>query len=311
MRLRWSLIGALVLVTVLAGCRITPSQPSKPAVLDAACKGTLVASTQGTIAASAVTELSGLVASRRTEGVWWGHNDSGDTARIFAFGGNGNDFGSYALSGATAIDWEDIAAGPGPLADTAYLYVADIGDNARARSSVRVYRVPEPLVDPNAPTPAPQTVTGVATLTFTYPDGAHDAESIVVDPVSGALLIVTKEFSGTSKLFKAPANLATGSTTVLTPAGTVALGTGLAGLATGADVTPAGNVLAIRSYSTVKLFERRTGQTLESAISSTPCTVAGAAEAQGEAIGFTRDGRAYVTASEGAQPALHRFQAPS
>jgi hypothetical protein len=38
--------------------------------------------------------------------------------------------------------------------------------------------------------------------------------------------------------------------------------------------------------------------------------VASASETQGEAIGFTRDGRAYVTASEGTFPALHRFQAP-
>lgn len=279
-------------------------------MLDSACKGTLVASTQGTIASAAITELSGLVASRRTEGVWWGHNDSGDTARIFAFGGNGNDFGTYALSGAIATDWEDIAAGPGPVANTQYLYVADIGDNARTRSSVRVYRTPEPLVDPNAPTPAPQTLTQVDTLTFTYPDGPHDAESIVADPVSGAVLIVTKEFSGTSKVFKAPANLASGSTTTLSHVGTVTLGTGLAGLATGADVTPAGDVLAIRTYSTVKVFQRVTGQTLESAVAGTPCSVAGASEGQGEAIGFTRDGRAYVTASEGASPALHRFQAP-
>ena len=296
---------------MLAGCRVTPSQPpSKPAVLDAACKGTLVASTQGTIASTAITELSGLVASRRTDGVWWGHNDSGDTARIFAFAGNGRDLGTYALSGAVATDWEDIAAGPGPVANTQYLYVADIGDNARARASVRVYRTPEPFVDPNAPTPAPQTLAPVDTLTFTYPDGPHDAESIVVDPVSGALLIVTKEFSGTSKVFKAPANLAAGSTTVLSAVGSVTLGTGLAGLATGADVTPAGDVLAIRTYATVKLFQRTTGQPLEAAVTTTACSVTSATETQGEAIGFTRDGRAYVTASEGTFPALHRFQAP-
>ncbi len=35
-----------------------------------------------------------------------------------------------------------------------------------------------------------------------------------------------------------------------------------------------------------------------------------ASEAQGEAIGFTRDGRGYVTVSEGVHPALHQFVAP-
>jgi hypothetical protein len=34
-----------------------------------------------------------------------------------------------------------------------------------------------------------------------------------------------------------------------------------------------------------------------------------AIEPQGEAIGFTRDGHGYVTASEGSHPSLHRFMA--
>ena len=45
-------------------------------------------------------------------------------------------------------------------------------------------------------------------------------------------------------------------------------------------------------------------------LATTACSVTSATETQGEAIGFTRDGRAYVTASEGTFPALHRFQAP-
>ena len=52
----------------------------------------------------------------------------------------------YALDGATAIDWEDIAIGPGPQAETPYLYVGDIGDNAERRPNIVVYRVAEPKV---------------------------------------------------------------------------------------------------------------------------------------------------------------------
>lgn len=36
--------------------------------------------------------------------------------------------------------------GGGPVAGTPYLYAADIGDNARSRSEIVVYRVPEPAV---------------------------------------------------------------------------------------------------------------------------------------------------------------------
>jgi hypothetical protein len=287
----------------------TPPPPS-PEVFDAACAGTLVASTPGNIASNAITELSGLVASRRSDGVWWGNNDSGDSARVFAFGDDGRDLGTYELSGATAVDWEDIAAGPGPTAGTNYLYAADIGDNARARTSVRVYRVAEPAVDPNASAPAAQTLTGVETLTLTYPDGAHDAEAFVVDPTSRALYIVTKESSGTAIVFRAPPDPAAGSTTTLTQVATVPLGAGFGSLVTGADVTPAGDVVGLRTYTKVMLYRRATGGSLESAFTASTCAGKSATEAQGESIGFTRSGRGYVTASEGGHPALHQFVAP-
>ena len=45
-----------------------------------------------------------------------------------------------------------------------------------------MYRVAEPLVDPAAVPGPPQTLSGVATLNLTYPDGPHDAEALLVDP---------------------------------------------------------------------------------------------------------------------------------
>ena len=44
--------------------------------------------------------------------------------------------------------------------------------------------------------------------------------------------------------------------------------------------------------------------------SGTSRSVTPGSEPQGEALGFTRDGRGYVTLSEGAHVALHRFTAP-
>ena len=105
---------SLALAVVLVGC--FPPPPPPPAVLDAVCQGTLVASTPGTVASAAVDELSGISASRRTDGVWWVHNDSGDSARVFAVGTDGRDLGEFDLAGTAAVDWEDIAVGPGPVA---------------------------------------------------------------------------------------------------------------------------------------------------------------------------------------------------
>jgi hypothetical protein len=300
----WVLL-ALGAATAFAGC---PPPPPKPPVLDAACRGALVASTPGTVASAAVVELSGISASRVTDGVWWVHNDSGDSARVFAVGSDGRDLGEYALSAAAASDWEDIAVGPGPVGGVSYLYTGDIGDNAKARASIQVYRVREPAVNTAATTPPPQTLTDVGKLTFTYPDAPHDAEALLIDPSSGELFIVTKEFSGTSQVFRAPANLADGSTTTLTSVGTVSLGSGA--LVTAADVTPAGDVVALRTYSSVRLFPRAAGTPLAQSFTQPSCAGATASEPQGEAIGFTRDGRGYVTSSEGAHPALHRFVAP-
>src|SRR5262249_2944115 len=184
----------------------TTKRPAAPvsAVLNAACTGTLVASTPGKIANDEITELSGIVSSRRTNGVWWVHNDSGDSARLFAVGNDGRSLGEFHLAGVTATDWEDIGIGKGPKAGVSYLYGADIGDNAKARPSVQLYRVPEPAVDPAKSASAPQTLDGVDTLTLTYPDGPHDAEAFFVDPKTGRLYIVSKQL-GAAGVYRAPA----------------------------------------------------------------------------------------------------------
>jgi hypothetical protein len=301
-------VGALVaLAVLLAGC-FPPPPPPKPAVLDAACNGTLVASTPGTVASSAVDELSGIAASRVTDGVWWAHNDSGDVARVFAVGADGRDLGEFDLAGASAVDWEDIAVGPGPGFGSPHLYVGDIGDNTKSRASVTVYRVREPATDPDAPTPPPTVLADVDALTLVYPDGPHDAEALLVDPSSGELFVVTKELSGNAPVFRAPAGLADGSTTTLTQVATLSLG--LFGAVTAADATPAGDVVALRTYFSVVLYPRPNGSPLADAFAQPSCNGAVASEAQGEALGFTRDGRGYVTASEGAFPPLHDFVAP-
>ena len=81
----------------------------------------------GVLANPRIRESSGLACSRRTPGVFWTHNDSGDRPRLYAFDTTGADLGTYELKGASALDWEDLASftrkGRG------YLLVGDIGDN--------------------------------------------------------------------------------------------------------------------------------------------------------------------------------------
>ena len=131
---------------------------------------------------------------------------------------------------------------------------------------------------------------------------------LIVDPSDARLLIVTKDVWGDSQVFAAPGNLASGSTTMLTQVATLHLG--FLGLVTAGDITPARDVIALRTYGSVLMYPLGATDTLEWAFLQIPCNGAVAPEAQGEALGFTRDGRGYVTASEGVSPALHRFVAP-
>ena len=126
---------------------------------------------------------------------------------LYAVGDDGHALGTFTLTGATNVDWEDIAVGPGPIGGTSYVFVADIGSISQpfvsTRPSVDVYRVPEPAVSSTVSSGA-VSLGGAEKLTFTYPgDAKYDAESLIVDPVTGKLYIVTKELVGREGVHRA------------------------------------------------------------------------------------------------------------
>jgi hypothetical protein len=289
---------ALGCVGLAAACR--------PAVMEAACTGNLRHLIAGTVTEPALVEASGVAASARNADVWWAHNDAGHPAQVFAIGTAGQRLGAFTVANALPIDWEDIAVGPGPVADRSYLYIADTGGNAATREEVQVYRVPEPRLPTNA-----TTLTGTAMLRLRYPDRPRDAESLVVDPETGELTIITKTGGGgTVAVYRAPGNLTAGSVTTLTKVGDLVLPTGSEHAVTGADLSAAGDTLAVRTYGSVLLWHREPNVPIATVLGQTPCRVPAPPERQGEAIGFTRDGRSYVTLGEGANPPLHQYSAP-
>jgi len=148
-------------------------------------------------------EGSGLAASRRTPGRFWAHNDSGEPV-LFALDSNGKVTGRLRLTGAGVEDWEAVAVGKCPAGSC--IYIGDIGDNDAGRRQITVYRVAEPA-DPNGSAK-------VDAFHATYPDGAHDAESLLVTP-EGRLLIVTKGDTGAVALYRFPAELRSGTTSRL------------------------------------------------------------------------------------------------
>ncbi|HEY5141948.1 MAG TPA: hypothetical protein VII98_00440, partial [Solirubrobacteraceae bacterium] len=249
----------------------------------------------GTVDDRQADELSGLTVGHAQPDLLWSHNDSGDSARIFALRRDGTVLGTPAVTGAQAVDWEDIASGPAPGGGE-LLYAGDIGDNAASRSSIDVYRFPEP--QPDAQTTAP-----AARLRLRYPDGAHDAEALLVDPLRHTLVIVTKSI-GLARAYSASDTLAGGSLTTLRSGPRVPLP-----LVTAGDVSGDGHLIALRTYFRLYLWARRGREPLTAALAR-PATCVVAAplnEGQGEAVALTRTGSAAYTTAEGTPAIIRRY----
>ena len=146
-------------------------------------------------------EASGIAASRSVPGRLWTHNDSG-VPEIFALDAHGAVTGRLPVSGVRVEDWEAIAAGPCPAGSC--LFIADIGDNDASRKRVTIYRVEEPSESDTSVDVKDQ-------FHATYPDGAHDAETLLVTP-AGDLFIVTKGDTGAIGLYRFPKPLRSGAT---------------------------------------------------------------------------------------------------
>lgn len=227
-------------------------------------------------------EVSGCAVSRRTPDRVWLHNDSGDSARVFWLDLKTRARGAVEVRGAQAVDWEDMAAGPGET-----LVVADIGDNDRRRANVVLYRFPEP---------APGVAAVDATAeTLTYEDGPHDAEALAVDPADCTAYVVTKEASGIAAVYRAGEGSLRriGAVTI---SGEVLF---FPNQVTAADAMPDGSGVVLRTYqSGYVLRPSKKPATLAGAFAATPVPLGMPLMGQAEALCLTPDGRFAVTASE-------------
>lgn len=256
--------------------------------------------TTGTLSSSDLAELSGIAESRAQPGVYFVHNDSGDTARFFSMDGNATLRGTYVLRGATAVDWEDIAVGPCPTGQCVFL--GDIGDNDRVRSGYAVYRVSQPVVEAG---PAARHEVTWDRFSFVYPDGAHNAESLAVRPDTGDVYVITKVSTGSSEVYRFPQPMVTDGVATLVRVGALVLPGGGDALVTAADIHPCARRLLVRTYTRLWEFSVGEGAPWEDIFRATAQRMAVFNETQGEAVGWHSDGRGYVTISEGRAQGLH------
>lgn len=264
----------------------------------------------GNVANAELVEASGLAASRMNADILWSHNDSAGQPRVYAMTPSGTHRGTFTLGNASNIDWEDIAIGRGPVSGIEYIYAGDIGDNFNIRSTIRVYRVPEPVVSLTGP-PATTTLAGVSTITLTYPDGPRDAETLMVD-VNGDIYIVTKRVSAVGRVYRAAFPQSTSGIITLQFVSQLPWGSvnGSAG-ATGGDIASDGSAVIVRRLTSATpqatLWLRPPGSNLWEVFNTAGCNLSLTAEPQGEAIAFVPGTLSFYTLSEGANQPLNYF----
>ncbi len=277
----------------------------------ASCAGTYSPPTEIPVAEPALLEASGIVSSRRNPGVLWLHNDSGDTARLFAVGVDGAALGVLDLPGVEAHDFEDIAAAPCPDGSGPCLWVADLGNNDLKRDDLALLAVAEPAVDAKVPFGA-ATASKVWRFPVAYPKGvAINAEAIVVAPDGSAVWAFEKVDAPTARIFGAKTPLSESTPTVLEQVGSV-LAPGVAVkngvMITGADLHPSGGRLLVRVYTGVYEYRLAPGQWPAHLDQAERVTIAlgPLSEKQGEAIAYDEAGTGVWTISE--DPSLKATQ---
>ena len=230
-----------------------------------------------TITDSRITESSGLATDAPNER-YWTVNDSGDSAVAFALDADGDPQGTLEFR-VDPVDVEAVAFHDGRL------YVADIGDNRERRDFVTVY-----FFDDAEPSEQPVVY---KSYDFSYPDGAHDAETLLVDG-DGRLYIVTKGTTG--GIYAAPASPERQGVNELERVGDAPT------YVTDGTVLADGSI-ALRTYVSVEVLDPDSYEVTARAASP--------AQRQGESITTTIDGTALLLGSEGKRSKVLRIDIPS
>lgn len=243
-----------------------------------------------------IEESSGLAASRLTPGVFWTHNDTRGGAVIYAFDRQGKSRGAWRVAGASVVDWEDIAAGPGPQGRP-YIYVGDIGDNDNKRALVTIYRFPEPAV--SAASDGPRETEPAESVSLKFPDGARDAETLMVHPRTGDLYIVSKTNREDAGVYKLAAPREFSGTHTLERIGAIPRQGMFGKWFTGGDVSPDGRrVVLCDDVSGYELELPAGDSNFDQIWTRRPAPVNLGERKQGEGVCYGPDGASIFATSE-------------
>jgi hypothetical protein len=248
-----------------------------------------------------ISEGSGLAVSPTHPGIVWTHNDSGNTGQLFAVGPSGKVVATLTVAGARGYDWEAVATYR-DAQGRSMLAVGDIGDNQAHRSRISVLLLPEPshLVS--------RTVTPQRVLRLTYPQGATDAETLLVDPQGRWMHVVTKGLFQ-AEAFLVPAEVFGPQASGRTDSGTLRkVADTFLSLVTDGDILPDGRVL-LRTYGVLALLPSLGTSPVENWRATTKVNLPD--QPQGEGLTVLDGGTAALISSEGVGEPLLRVDLPS
>ena len=266
----------------------------------------------GRLQDKAMDEISGIAASAIHSGIYYVHNDSGDTSRFFAITPDGKIKSVIYYKGDPkerlgAVDCEDIAVGPGPVKGKSYVYMGDIGDNGGIRKYITVYRMQEQpswigkdsIINANA-----------VPVHFRYPDGPKDAETLMIDPIEKLIYIVSKRADSVT-VYTSTLNFKANDTLMLTKRCKLFFnGFRPFKWITAGDISRDGQQVLLKDYVKVYYWQRENNEPIWKTMQKKPRELFYQQEKQGEAIGFTPDGKGYYTTSEGIFAPIYYYKIP-
>ena len=225
-----------------------------------------------------VTESSGLAVDPAGN-IYWTVNDSGDRGVAYGIGLDGTVQGTLNFR-AQPDDVEAVAVYEDRL------YIADIGDNSGERDFIRVYFFTNPRANG-------LTVTYHA-YDFSYPDGQHNAETLLVDE-SGRLFIVTK--GRKAAIYEAPAKPERDGVNELEKVGSAPSNV------TDGTFLPGGDRIALLTYNSVEVIDATSYDVIESLpIPDQP---------QAESLTLSLDQKSLLVGSEGKKSKVYAIPVPS
>jgi hypothetical protein len=264
----------------ISGC----SQPGGSGVSSKFTQGTPISE----VTHQKLTEVSGMTASSVNAGHIWVLNDSGNEPEVYLINEKSEIVLTCRLDGIRNRDWEDIAVGPGPEEGQTYLYIGDIGDNKAKYPVKYIYRFPEPK---RAPGPGVMNVTNVETISFRLADAVKDTESLLVDPASGNIYVISKrEQPVTVYVLK---NVKSTDTLVAEKVMTLPYEKIVAG-----DVDKNSGDVLLKTYDKVYYWQNKDKVDLPVLLKQPPEELAYRKEPQGESITWAKDGTGFYTLSE-------------